>query len=70
MMVRLKSMYLLLGGDIIQLQKGSLFEPYYQNSEESMGLRRKEKPAKSNRRNHSAPNRLDEKMSNIRNQLE
>lgn len=31
MMVRLKSMYILLGGDINHLQGQSLFEQYYQN---------------------------------------
>lgn len=43
MMVRLKSMYILMGGDINRLQRGSLFEKYYGGGEEAMDLRKKEK---------------------------
>jgi hypothetical protein len=32
-MVRLKSMYILMGGDINRLQRGSLFEKYYGGGE-------------------------------------
>jgi hypothetical protein len=35
-----------------------------------MGLRKKDQPSKSSRRNVTAPNRLNEKMRNIRYQLE
>lgn len=31
MMIRLKSMYILMGGDINKLQRASLFEKYYQS---------------------------------------
>ena len=43
-MIRLKSMYVLMGGDIHQLQKGGLFEKYYggdSDSEDSPVLRKK-----------------------------
>jgi len=70
MMIRLKSMYILMGGDINTLQRESYFEKYYQVGEESMGLRRKDKAGKVSRRNFSAPNRMNDKMVNIRYQLE
>ena len=68
-MVRLKSMYVLLGGDINHLQQASLFKKYYTHGEEAIGLRKKEK-SKSGRRGNSAPGRYDDKMKNIRYQLE
>ena len=72
-MVRLKSMYVLLGGDIHHLQKGGIFEKYYSSSgsdtEDSPVLRRKQKSHK-HKRSSSAPNRQNEKMVSIRYQLE
>ncbi len=67
--VRLKSLYVLLGGDINRLQEGSLFERYYEHPEDAIALRRKEKSHKSSKRSGSAPSRLNEKMLNIRYQL-
>lgn len=68
--VRLKSMFVLLGGDINLLQRESYFEQYYAAGEDAVALRRKEKMHKSVRRTHSAPGRQNEKMINIRFQLE
>jgi hypothetical protein len=68
-MVRLKSMYVLLGGDINRLQRASIFERYYSGGEEQMDLRRKETP-KTPRKACAVPNRMNEKMLNIRFQLE
>lgn len=71
MMVRLKSMYILMGGDINRLQRASLFERYYQGQDEQMDLRRKDKSGKTpSRKPPHAPNRINEKMVNIRYQLE
>jgi hypothetical protein len=74
MMVRLKSMYILMGGDINRLQRGSLFEKYYGGGEEAMDLRKKEKEGrdapKTPRKSSGAPNRMNDKMLNIRFQLE
>lgn len=76
MMVRLKSMYILMGGDINRLQRGSLFERYYGGGEEAMDLRRKEsggkearEAPKTPRKSSGVPNRMNEKMLNIRFQL-
>lgn len=70
MMIRLKSMYILMGGDINKLQRSSLFEKYYQNLDEQMDLRKKDKSGKTPRKAFNVPNRMNEKMINIRYQLE
>lgn len=63
-------MYILMGGDINQLQRSSLFEKYYQNFDEQMDLRKKDKSGKTPRKAFNVPNRMNEKMINIRYQLE
>ena len=68
-MIRLKSLYILLGGDINHLQKNSILEKYYNQSEEAVNLRRKDNQ-KHVKRNSSAPGRMNDKMLNIRFQLE
>lgn len=68
-MIRLKSMFVLMGGDINRLQSESLFERYYRGSnDEQMGLRRKEKH--KSRRSVGQPSRMSDKMINLRYQLE
>lgn len=73
MMVRLKSMYILMGGDISRLQRNSIFERYYGAAEEeAMDLRNKERERevpKTPRKSVGVPNRMNEKMLNIRFQL-
>lgn len=70
MMIRLKSMYILVGGEITKLQRNNHFESYYQNSEEQMDLRKKDKSGKISRKPLNVPTRMNEKMLNIRFQLE
>ena len=69
-MVRLKSLYVLLGGDINHLQKNSIIEKYYSAQPEgAVALRQKDKH-KPSKRPFSAPGRMNEKMLSIRYQLE
>lgn len=63
-------MYILMGGDINKLQRESYFEKYFLINDEQMGLRKKDKSGKTSRRSQSAPNRMNDKMINIRYQLE
>lgn len=67
-MVRLKSMYILLGADINHLQKNSLIEKYYAQPEDGMP-RRQDKNSKNAKRNSSAPGRMNDKMLSVRYQL-
>lgn len=73
MMVRLKSMYILMGGDINRLQRNSIFERYYGAAqEEPLDLRSSERErevARTPRKSVGVPNRMNEKMLNIRFQL-
>ena len=60
-MIRLKSMYVLVGGDIHHLQKEGLFEQYYGGNNENEDfpvLRRKEKSSKV-KRSSSAPSKYN-----------
>ena len=58
MIIRLKYMYILLGGDINYLQRKSIFERYYQPSEDQqMDLRKKDKSGKISRKAGHAPAR-------------
>jgi hypothetical protein len=55
MIVKLKSIYLLLGGDMHKLQRESYLEKIsYQESADSMGLRKKGRPSKSARKSNIA----------------
>lgn len=58
-MIKLKSLYVLLGGDINKLQEEGLIEKYYKQHEENISLRKKDKQQKHFRRSHSAPNRYN-----------
>ena len=66
MMTRLKSMYLLLGGDMHELQKGNLFERLFKNTDAN----KKEKVSKALRRFSSGPSKMNDKILSIRYQLE
>jgi hypothetical protein len=59
MMIRLKSMYILMGGEINKLQRNNLFERYYQNSDEQMDLRKKDKTGKTPRKPLNVPTRMN-----------
>lgn len=59
MIIRLKSMYILMGGDITRLQRCSIFEKYFQNSEDLMDLRKKDKGGKIQRKTFGTPNRMN-----------
>lgn len=51
MIVRFKSMYLLLGGDMNALQKEGYLENIVNSNEEAMGLRNKSKSKSSKKSN-------------------
>ena len=48
-----------MGGDINKLQKANIFESYFQNSDEQMDLRKKDKTGKTPRKPLSVPTRMN-----------